>query len=81
MIVVPKTTKKKYNQLEEASEAIYSSCSLPQAPSCHILTDLTVMPRVSPSPQVGSHSAAESQNAHWALVAPSSQGLPPILSL
>lgn len=55
--------------------------ALLQAPACHIFTDLTVIPRESPSPQVGSHVSASSQKVHCVFVAPSTQGLPPLPSL
>lgn len=52
-----------------------------QAPLSHILTDLIVIPRASPSPHVGSHVPTSLQKVHCALVASSSHGFPPLLSL
>lgn len=52
-----------------------------QEPLCHILTELTVIPRSSPSPHVGSHVPTSLQKVHCAFVASSSHGFPPLLSL
>lgn len=44
-------------------------------PCCHILTDLTVMPRSLPSPHVGNHWSLAFQKSLAADALPSTQGL------
>lgn len=50
-------------------------------PSCHILTDLTVMPRALPSPQVGSQVEFAIQKSCMAVLELSTHGLSPTPSL
>jgi hypothetical protein len=70
-----KDTRAKKRKSNETNGRPHSSSWEPHLPACHILTERTVMPRLSPWPQVGSHSLAAFQKVHCALVEPSIQGL------
>lgn len=51
------------------------------APSCHILTDFTIIARLSLSPQLGSQVLFAIQKSRIGVSLPSSHGLPPTPSL
>lgn len=54
----------------------------PQGPCCHIFALLTVIPRLSPAPHVGSHVLCALQKSRAAVAEPqSTQGFPPTESL